>query len=324
MKKLYLFSAIALFAGATLVGCNPSPDSISEREILSQFNNELEADAENVSYVQIATGTYDCPNDSYRLKLRQLECAKLITYDVERYAWWERSYENVRESYRVQRNYYWYSYYDTEYRTVKKTNYEFEDHYVVTVALTDKGKKLAVEDLPEPTIEEDTDLKNPEIDPMKYAWNKADLTEEWPYIANPFIEPEEPAAEEPEESEQQEVKEEQATKPANDKVDRIDSLQYEKFIQLEMSPESKILKAAEIKAIKARNIQIYEVNGICKARAEVIVATTNVNDVARIFEQIENDMRYLATTEFEFYLDKGWVLTSYELAPDESYVDDDE
>jgi hypothetical protein len=314
MKKSSLLLMSMFVAALTFVGCSQSPDSISESTILKQFNKQLAMEAEAEEFCPIQIGTYDCPSDSYRLKLRQLEAAKLITYDVERYAWWERSFKNVRESYRVLRGNYWYSYYDTEYRTVKKTNYDFEDHYVVTVALTSKGEKLAVADLPSPAIEENPDLVQPEIDPSKYAWNKVDLTEEWPYIPNPFLEPEQAEEEvKTEPAEEPKKEEEKPAKKEETKVDRIDSLQYEKYMQLDQSAENVYLKALETEGIKARNIQIYEVDGIRKARAEVIVATKNTTDAGRIFLEVEDDIRHIVPVEFEFYQDKGWVLKSDEV-----------
>ena len=324
MKKSCLLLMSMLVAALAFVGCSQSPDSISESTILKQFNKQLAMEAEAEEFCPIQIGTYDCPSDAARLILRQLEAAKLITYDVERYAWWERSFKNVRESYRVLRGNYWYSYYDTEYRTVKKTSYDFEDHYVVTVALTPKGEKLAVEDIPSAVIEEDPDLIQPDIDPSKYAWNKVDLTEEWPYIPNPFLEPEkeeevatEPTAEEPKKEE-----EKSEEKPAKkEKIDRIDSLQYEKYVQLDQYAQNVFLKACEIEGIKARNIQIYEDNGIRKARAEVIVATKNTTDAGRILLDTEDDIRELVHVEFEFYQDKGWVLCSDLEDIDEDYDD---
>ena len=312
-------------AALAFVGCSQSPDSISESTILKQFNKQLAMEAAAEEYCPIQVGTYDCPNDTYRLKLRQLEAAKLITYDVERYAWWERSFKNVRESYRVLRGSYWYSYYDTEYRTVKKTNYDFEDHYVVTVTLTSKGEKLAVEDLPSAAIEEDPDLIQPEIDPSKYAWNKVDLTEEWSYIPNPFLKPEEKKEVKDEPTTENPKKEEKkAENKETEKVDRIDSLQYEKYNQLYLDAQNVFLKAVEVEGIKARNIQFYEKNGSRKARAEVIVATKNTTDVGRIFLDVEDDIRQVVPVEFEFYQDKGWVLCSDLEDIDEDYDDDDE
>lgn len=324
MKKSLLFATAILFV-AMFWGCAPSPDTISESTILKQFNQEIEYDAVSEQYATIKIGTFDCPDYNYRLKLRQLEAAELITYDVERYAWWEHTVKNVRESYRVQRYTWYYSYYDTEYRTVKKDDYNFEDHYVVTIALTSKGQKIAVEDLSSEAIEEDEDLVDPEIDPSKYAWNKVDLTEEWPYIANPFLKPEKEEVE-PKAKTQDENKEEEkpAKKENKEKIERIDSMQYEKFNQLYLDSAPAILKAGEIEGIKARNIQIYEVDGIRKARAEVIVATKNTTDIGRIYYGTEDDQRALATVQFEFYLDKGWVLKSYELDPDSTNAMEDD
>ena len=314
--KRFIYLCAAMFAIGTFVSCTSHSDSkISEKEILKQVNKALVDNAQAEEFCPITIGTFDCP-DELRYFLRQMEAAKLVNYDVTRYAWWERSYKNVREAYRVQRNYYWYSYYDTEYRTVKKTNYEFEDHYVVTIDLTKKGKGIAVEDLPSEVIEEDPDLIGPDVDPSKYAWNKADLSEEWPYIPNPFLEPEKESTEPAEEpvAPVEEPAEEPAKEPATeavkeDKVDRIDALQYEKFNSLNLeSPDIVYLKAYGIKAIKARNIQISNVDGIATVTAEVILATQDVTDAGRICMEVENDMRSVIEVSLSYYLDKGWVL----------------
>lgn len=313
MKKttnFFLLALIAIFA-ISITGCGYSSDKISEKEILNQFNQKLHSQAVDINCIPITIGIFDCQSNSDRLILRQMAAADLITYNVTRYAWWERSFENVREAYQVEKRFWYYTYTDTEYRTVKKENYNFEDHYVVSVELARKGKNLVVENLPTPIEEVDKDLLNPEIDPSKYTWNKVNLDEEWPYIPNPFIESKQEKKNNKEPKKTTAEKSDKSEKKKNDdtKIDRIDSLQYEKFNKVTTSTEYVYLKAYEQKGIKARKIQTYEIDGIHHARAEVIISTMNVTDVARILLGIENDMRTLAEVNFVFYQDKGWVMT---------------
>ena len=191
-------SILLMVGGALLaISCSrPSSDSISEKFIVKQANKQLEMNVENCDYGYITVGEYECNDDSDREELRMLEAAGLITYDVVRYAWWEKTLVNRKEPHNVDYYYTWsgaYAYTKTEYRTVKKTDYNFFDHYIVKVALTDKGEKYVVEDIPDPVEDIDEDMVEKEVDPSTYAWNQADLSEEWPYISNPFIVVKEPA-----------------------------------------------------------------------------------------------------------------------------------
>lgn len=311
MKKFYLFSALLVVA-SILVGCSQSPDSISERTIIKQVNELLEKHAQNQSYASLEIGKFEVNEDYHRYYLRQLAEAGIITYKVDRYAWWEREERAVRESYQVRRDYYWYSYYDTEYRTVWREYFNFEDHYIVTVALTGKGEGIRIEELPEPNYE-DEDLKQPEIDPESYAWNTADLSEEWPYIPNPFVEEEEEDEYVDACEECIEVEDYYDYEDEDDDVERIDQAKYESYRNLELSQETVYLETFAVEAIKARNILIYEEDGIHKATAEVILAIDDVTNFGRIMNGVEDDMRRLIEVELIFYADRGWVVVNEEL-----------
>lgn len=298
--------------------CSSSPDSLSSRTIVKLFNEQLEENAENKYFTDIKIGVYECNDPEARAQLRYLEAAGLITYSVERYAWWEKSLKPVREAYTVTHG-YWYTYTTTEYRWVRKTAYDFEDHYVVNINLTSKGKRLVVEERPLPKPEVDKDMVQPEIDVMDYEWNKKDLTEAWPEIENPFIEKREsqPAKTQEAYTEDDGGKEElhDATPLANsnkeDGVDRIDASRYEAFNALSLESETVIMKACEISATKARNIRIgKDENGFTFAEAEVITETCNVTDVGRIFEEVENGLKVSQYVSLEYYNDKGWTLKS--------------
>lgn len=311
MKKFYLFSALLVVA-SILVGCSQSPDSIPERTIIKQVNELLEKHAKNQNYASLEIGKFEMNDEYYRHYLRKLAEADIITYKVDRYAWWEREQRAVREAYQVLRDYYWYSYYDTEYRTVWREYFNFEDHYIVTVALTGKGEGISIEELPEPNYE-DEDLKQPEIDPESYAWNTADLSEEWPYIPNPFVETDEVAECGDACEEVYEGEEVYEYEDEDDGVERIDQAKYQSYRNLEFSQETVYLETFAIEAIKARNILIYEEDGIHKATAEVILAIDDVTNFGRIMYGVEDDMRRLIEVELIFYADRGWVVVNEEL-----------
>ena len=329
MKKYFaniFMVAVMLLAGVAMTACSSSPDSISERTILKQVNELMESKAENVTYAPLMVGKFECNDEGNRLFYRQMEAAGLVEYSVERFAWWERATKPVRERYKVLRHSWWDTYYDTEYRWVRKTVYDFCDHYIVQVWPTKKGNKLCIEALPEPVVEKDKDMKQPEEDTSKYAWNKADLSEEWPFIPNPFLEPEKPVEPEVEEVVAEEIKTYEpsvepvavaeavaAMEPEGDGVDRIDINQYNAYCnRADDSTQDLWIKVCELEAVKARNIQIFERDGARYARAEVIISTVDVTDAGRIIAGKQEDERELRVFEFVYFQDKGWVLAKNE------------
>lgn len=310
--------AVMLLAGVSFTSCFQSADSISKREILKQVNKEIKERAEDVIYFPLEIGTFESNDDGHRMFLRKLENAGIVDYSVKRYAWWEKEVRAEKESYRVRREGYWYSYYDWEYRWVDKTYYNFEDHYVVTLALNSKGKRISVDALPEAEEKEDKDMIVPEVDPSKYSWNKADLSEVWPDITNPFLEPE-PQPEATEEvvedygdyiDDEDDYEYVDDTKPQDDNITRIDEEQFKAYNLVKENSKTVYIKVCEVKAVKARNIQIYDNNdGFRCARAEVIISTTKTTDAGRIAYGCEDDNKELVEVELTYYEDKGWVLT---------------
>lgn len=293
MKKFVRFVAVAavLFAGASLFSCTSSSETISEGEILDQINDLISEQAADVVYVPFTVGAYECNDADSRLVMRQLNEAGIIEYKVTRYAWWEK--------------------YDRYWRP-----YNFEDHYIVNLALTSKGKRIAITELPEPIEQVDEDMLQPEIDPAEYSWNKANLVEEWPEIYNPFVERE--PAESYEENEDLGAFSdedddyydafEEDDEEYDDGTERNDKQQYVQYKAFEASPEQIYFEACEIEAIKARNIVIYENQGARRARAEVIFSTVDATDAGRILYGVEEDLRQLVEVEFIYFEDKGWVL----------------
>ena len=317
------FLAFSLLAGMVTSCKTSSPDKISASDIVSQYNQYLKDSAQQEHFTVLEIGTYR--RDTSRLALRELQAAGLVTYSVQRYPWWERIVKPVKKPFTVTRYYWGDEYKETTYKTVIDTSYNFEDHYVVTVDLTRKGRSLVVEDLPSPVEKVDKDLLQPEVDESKYAWNKVDLSESWPQILNPFPR---------EEKEVKTVATKEAkpsSKSSNKKssnsssskkwpeIVRIDSTIHMAYWEIATSCEEVLLKSYNLKAVKARNIQIKEVDGAPVASAEVIVETQNTTDAGRILDRKENGERTLVPVSLNYYIDKGWVLnTDTDSTPSES------
>lgn len=307
--KLFIPGVFIIIVIASVSGCMKSPTSISKRVILNQTNKKMNLDACDRSVVWIRVGKYEVSDSTERARLRELAAAGLVTYNVTRYAWWEKSKTNEKKAFTVTKSLYGiWTYKDTEYRTVKADNYEFCDHYVVDIALTEIGKKLLT-DLPEvdhiqdKEVQMDTDLE----DPAEYVWNQKDLSEVWPEIENPFIEKKESS---PKSSAINNTQQEQKVKSVEpEKVTRIDSLQYQAFMQLDLNNyKGLFFKAYDIKAAKVRDIQIYEESGFPKCKAELILVLKNVTDAGRIYYGASEGVKFFTPIKLDFYVDKGWVL----------------
>lgn len=269
VKVFFLCLFAALFC---VVGCTRSSDSISEKTILKAVNRLLEEKAISEKFEVLTVGSYECNDEAARLTLRKLKAAGLLDYKVERYAWWEKGSKRVREQYQVTRSNGWWSYPQTEYRTVNKTKYDFEDHYFVDVSLTKSGKSLVVDKIPVPKDEEeDEDMKQPDYSAVEYAWDKTDLAESWPEVRNPFVEYDNDRSEEVKnptaKSNSSGTKQENSSTDKKKYVERIDSLQYQAYSNRSEASETVYMRACKIKAVKARNIQLLEQGGVKKISA---------------------------------------------------------
>lgn len=306
MKKTFYFIVAALVAAsAFLTSCGNEIKPLKANQITSDLNEYLEKQAKNEEFTEVAVGTYECGDPYMREKLAKLEVAGILDYEVTRYAWWEKSKKSYKKAYTVVRGYGWYSWTDTEYRTVKGTSYDFEDHYVVTVALTKKGNKMTVDSLPKPIEKIDEDLISKEFDASEYEWNQVDLSESWDVIENPFIEKKEPKTPKAQVEEKEQPRKKTTKKvKTQDPTIRIDSLQYEAYMNVEEVKEVKFLRAGAVSAVKARNIYI---DGNY-AEAEVIFETSDATDAGRILKGFEDGQKYALEVSYEYFHDKGWVL----------------
>ena len=291
MKKTIL-AAIAVAAGL-MCSCSDNT-KLSPSAIAKQAEKELENEALNVICTNFQVGTYECNDAGTRLKLAQMKAAKLIDYTVTRYAWWEKSRR-------------WYSW-----------TYDFRDHYIVTVSLTSKGERLVLEETPEPVEKKDKDLECAEFDASNYSWGKKDLSESWPVIPNPFIDPS-PADDEPvcdgitDDDEPGAGNVKKAPKPVPQGVTLSDTLAFQAY---HASPKDKeaqnvLLKLGKNKIVKVRNIRL---NGtLSTATAEAIIALTDINDAGRILAEYENGLKCAIKVDLVYYVDKGWVVSKLDI-----------
>ena len=303
-------------AALSFVGCQQSPNRISDKQIVKQFNQELSRLAVAKNFVEVQTGKYECNSEAERLQLRQLEAAGLLTYKVDRYAWWEKSIKNVRQAVKVKKYNYWYGYYDdTEYRWVKGPKYEFCDHYIVDVELTGRGRSISVSELPEAEKTVDKDLQSQPEDVGSYAWNRKDLSENWPEIKNPFVEEKTDVEADAVRNATSAKKnnEKKSDKPvAKDNTERRDSLVFDSYSKVQTVSDIVYLKSYEVEAVKARNIQISLSSGTPVATAEVVVKTTKVTDAGRIIDEVQNNERTTVDVVLRYYVDRGWVIDRFD------------
>ena len=313
MKSVKYYSLLTVLAVVSLLSsCTfHSPDEISSRDIVKEFNRQLEERVADISALTIEVGTYECNDEAQRYLLRELEAAGLITYNVERLAWWEKEVSTKKRTYTEYERYGWMSYPVEKTRWEESVDYNFENHYIVTVALTDDGKNIVIDEMPEPAVDED--MEQPEVDSVNYAWNKTDLSEVWPEIKNPFLKKEK--TNETNEESYYKPDDSSASKPAQTaqepkgNIKRIDEAQYRKYKALVESRTEVMLLAYKTEAQKARKIQISKSeDGISKATAELIVEVVDVTNAGRITNEVEEGKKIIIPVSLTYYLDKGWVI----------------
>ena len=238
---------------------------------------------------------------------------------MERFAWWEKTVTYKKEIAR----YDWY--YGPTYKNVRKVSYDYNEHFMVDVQLTDEGKKWVVKGEPimKPSI--DQDLVQPDSDLSSYPENQIDCVESWPEIPNPYLEPEpqpevKPEAKpeaKPEPKPKTEPKDQSKTEPepqpeqedsTGPQVTVGDQCKAFEEANAKESHKTVYLFAFKKKAIKARNVQVSNTSEFPLAKAEVILEIYNVSTAGRaIVKAIEGERQALPVT-LEYYIDKGWVL----------------
>lgn len=325
MKKIFVVcvSAIALLLSA----CSDKPESLSSETIEDLVGTMLENSAKDQGLVPIQVGYYELNNVEARYQLSRLSAAGLITYNVECYDWWNKI---------LQINSYWGE-------SFGSTNYSEEKHVMVKVELTDKGKKLVVDSIPQPKQLIDEEMKQPEINLEDYPENKVTREnyqktfENWPKVPSPegvnsmYLHRDEStlAAEVAKKQKEYFEDEKNYFEDNNEYLKQIErykqdhnyevlsmdiqtSTNYERAKQQEKK-EIIIMKAYKLEVEKARFIQTFETETGLEATAEVIIRFSDVTPVGRAWREVYEGFRLCSPVSLIYYNDKGWVLKDKDL-----------
>lgn len=310
MKRLLLFGTTIL----TLFICSCSsqtrdnlPSGVVEDAVAEQMKRSML----DQSYTKLKTGYFECNEENTRITLAKLAAAGVISYKVERFAWWNKHlYAGSSNG----------SYYGAE-------SYKYEEHFMVSVQLTEEGKEIMVDSIPMPEVLEDEVMKQPEIDLTTFPENNY-AKENWPEI--PCPEKKETAEKKqtptdtvaaPKEKEEERgnvnniFAEAEKKQDANTERDAWVALDVETKTKYEVASSKQkseivTLKSSALVVDDVRFIQTFvdQQSGLCRATAEVIVKTKDVTAAGRILDQKYDGTKLCATVNFVYYDDKGWIL----------------
>jgi len=288
MKRI-IIGLMAMFCVLSLVSCGEKDKEISTKKIVKLYNDKNE----QKFYVSIDTGYYEVNDKNQRLMLEKLSKAGVIQYVVERYAWYTEckkieipSPQKIFDYYYIGENNIIKS--ETKYKPVDTvTKYDYEEHFMVKVTLTDKIQKYIKKEEVE-TVEVDKDMIIPEYNEKDWPYDTLQSAEKWPVIIKPsepklpherieIPKPQEKKVEQPVVEKKTEiVKEKKPTYPICKCLDKTTKDLYENAKKNECSGKVELF-AYEIKAVKARKIQTYKAKtGVNFIKAEIITNTVDV------------------------------------------------
>lgn len=308
MKKVLLFGTTIL--ALIITSCSSQTrDNLPSDVVKEAVEEQMKLNMLDQSYTRLQTGYFECNNEDNRIILAKLAAAGVIEYKVERFAWWKK-------------HLYAGNSFGTFYGG---TSYKFEEHFMVSVKLTEEGKKFVVDSIPTPEKLIDEDLKQPEIDLTKLPENNF-VAEQWPDIPCPenkdAVKNQTPADSEKtveqvaQRSNLNDIfatntpKEEPNTEQSSwVSLDVDTELKYLAATE-KVNIESVIMKSSALEVDDVRFIQTFShpENRANYALAEVIAKTTDVTPAGRIIDQKYEGTKLCATVIFEYFNDKGWVL----------------
>lgn len=308
MKKVLLFGTAIL--ALIITSCSSQTrDNLPSDVVKEAVEEQMKLNMLDQSYTRLQTGYFECNNEDNRIILAKLAAAGVIEYKVERFAWWKK-------------HLYAGNSFGTFYGG---TSYKFEEHFMVSVKLTEEGKKFVVDSIPTPEKLIDEDLKQPEIDLTKLPENNF-VAEQWPDIPCPenkdAVKNQTPADSEKaveqvaQRSNLNDIfatntpKEEPNTEQSSwVSLDVDTELKYLAATE-KVNIESVIMKSSALEVDDVRFIQTFShpENRANYALAEVIAKTTDVTPAGRIIDQKYEGTKLCATVIFEYFNDKGWVL----------------
>ena len=342
MKKI-LIGLMTMFCVLSLVSCGEKEKEISSKKIVKLFNDKNE----QKFYVSIDTGYYELNDNNQRLMLEKLSKAGVIQYVVERYAWYTECKRIVSPSPQKIFDYYYIGENniiksETKYKPIDTvTNYDYEEHFMVKVALTDKIKKYIKKEKEE-KVEVDEDMKNPEYNVKDWPYDTLHSAENWPVIVKPSVpklpherieipKPQEKKVEQPVvEKKTEVVKEKKPTYPICKCLDKTTKEMYENAKKIENQGQVELF-AYEIKAVKARKIKTYKAKtGVNFIKAEIITNTVDVTPQGHLLngEELINGIPNM-TVVYLCDFPKGWkiidstLVNEFEILPKFDLTDEE-
>jgi len=316
LKTMALPLLCVAMTAQMFIACSQSPDKLSAGTVKDLVEELLENSGQEQSFVEIPVGTFELNSQHDRGVLMKLKAAGVINYQVKRYAWWNKTLEI--------RNYYsWNSVVGPVRERIGNTYYDFEEHFVVTVSLTEGARQYQVDSIPQPKTAVDEDMRQPDIDPGSFPENKISLTEEWPYIPNPDAPRHEDQPTKTTYDLSQQVMEdddpgcetdEDYDAPVRLSLDIETSTNYEDVART-FHQETVILKSAKLVVEDARFIQVYDhpQTGARCGSAEIIVEMREATPAGRVLEQKHDGIRFCSPVSLVYYADKGWILQDRQL-----------
>ena len=308
MKKVLLLGTAIL--AIIITSCSSQTrDNLPSDVVKEAVEEQMKLNMLDQSYTKLQTGYFECNNEDNRIILAKLAAAGVIEYKVERFAWWKK-------------HLYAGNSFGTFYGG---TSYKFEEHFMVSVKLTEEGKKFVVDSIPTPEKLIDEDLKQPEIDLTKLPENNY-VAELWPNIPCPENKD---AAKNQTPADSEKAVEQVAQRSnlndifATNTPKEEPNTEQSSWVSLDVDTELKYLAATEkvnIESVimKSSALEVDDVrfiqtfshpeNRANYALAEVIAKTTDVTPAGRIIDQKYEGTKLCATVIFEYFNDKGWVL----------------
>lgn len=290
MKKTITF-LVAVVTLLCVTSCCRNEQTLPPSKAKALAQKEMVRLNANLSYAEVPIGYFECNDADMRYFLRQLAACEMITYSCERI----QKPDRVKKTRRVQRYFYYYSYYDTETYWVNDT----VTTYFVTTALTEKGEQLLA----------DLDIKaKPTADDKDMRYDMELNLESYPESSVEYMEFPEPT-EEPDTLAADVV--EEAQKPAELSPSAVPAKDTRNEYERAKDREDyvmKTVKAYGLKIVKARNIVVSHIPSTT-AVAELVMEYTDVTPFGRVLKHVYNGQRELEKgVEYVFYQDKKWVV----------------
>lgn len=265
---------MALFSACSFDNASRISSSTIRNIITNKMKDDCDADVFN----KIKTGYYEENDEDVRYTLRKLAATGVITYKVDRIEKTAR----IRDGFTFDRQIYKVV---EAYKTVKKKV------FFVDVALTEDGRKYAVDKLPERTPKEDKYLK-----PVEFVhYPEFDASEKDVFPEDPV----DAVVAEPKTDD----------KPENNTSKEEPKTDYDKAKAKEHI-DWLFVKCYSTKVVDVRDIIVKD----GKANATFVLEAFDVSPFGRVYNHVYEKTHTLGDASFVYFQDKKWVVEDYEVS----------